>query len=386
MPQPSEPVGIGSDGNQLTAPDEKLLRLIYEGALEERPWLGLLRELRRRLDCSHANIAFHRKTGAGAWVESVVDADTTDIPVSPEYYLTRYAALDPIPYHTLVPGRVYAKHELWDAANVFYREFLQPQGIDELAILLIEEPDGMRAWLTLARRTPGPPFSAAECESIRAVTPHFSVALRIFSALKSAATERDVYKEAFGSFSIGTLLIDQSGHVTRADAVAARILDRNPALSIHDARLRAKDRGADTELQDSIASALRESSAAAPNFSRAMRLPGHGNLSLLVRSIAAGASSTNEKTAAAVVYLSDTQSEGTASAQKLMDLFELSAMEAALAMQLARGRTLAEAAIVLNLSEQTARTYSKHIFAKTGTHRQAELVRLILTSVAHLAT
>jgi DNA-binding CsgD family transcriptional regulator len=46
---------------------------------------------------------------------------------------------------------------------------------------------------------------------------------------------------------------------------------------------------------------------------------------------------------------------------------------------------LAQAARVLHLSEQTARTYSKLIFAKTGTNRQADLVRLILTSVAHLA-
>jgi DNA-binding CsgD family transcriptional regulator len=68
-----------------------------------------------------------------------------------------------------------------------------------------------------------------------------------------------------------------------------------------------------------------------------------------------------------------------------MDLFALSATEAALALHLAGGRTLTEAALALNLSEQTARTYSKHIFAKTGTHRQAELVRLILTSAAQLA-
>jgi DNA-binding CsgD family transcriptional regulator len=69
-----------------------------------------------------------------------------------------------------------------------------------------------------------------------------------------------------------------------------------------------------------------------------------------------------------------------------MELFELNTMEAGLALQIARGRTLTEAALALKLSEQTARTYSKQIFAKTGTHRQAELVRLILTSVVHLSS
>jgi DNA-binding CsgD family transcriptional regulator len=60
-------------------------------------------------------------------------------------------------------------------------------------------------------------------------------------------------------------------------------------------------------------------------------------------------------------------------------------METALALQLVQGRTLAQAARALHISEHTARTYSKHIFAKTGTNRQADLVRVILTSVAHLA-
>ena len=88
---------------------------------------------------------------------------------------------------------------------------------------------------------------------------------------------------------------------------------------------------------------------------------------------------------AAVVYLSDTQAASPASAQQLIDLFDLNATEAALALQLVQGRTLAQAAREMHLTEQTARTYSKRIFAKTGTHRQADLVRLILTSVAHLA-
>jgi DNA-binding CsgD family transcriptional regulator len=37
------------------------------------------------------------------------------------------------------------------------------------------------------------------------------------------------------------------------------------------------------------------------------------------------------------------------------------------------------------VTENTVRSYAKKIFAKVGVNRQTELVRLILTSVAHLA-
>jgi DNA-binding CsgD family transcriptional regulator len=257
----------------------------------------------------------------------------------------------------------------------------------EIAMLPIGEVGGMRAWITIGRNDDRP-FTGDECRTFRAVAPHMSLALQIYAALANTVTERDIYKEAVSGFAIGTVLIDRGGHVMRVDAVAERILERQPHLTVEEGRLRLRDQTGhrELELQRLIDQAIVEHPGdVAPVFSRAMHVSDHEHLSLLIRSIPPTPSSSNQRCAAAVLYISDMRSEGTTSANKLMDLFQLSATEAALAMQLARGRTLSDAAIVLNLSEQTARTYSKHIFAKTGTHRQVELVRLILTSVANLA-
>jgi DNA-binding CsgD family transcriptional regulator/PAS domain-containing protein len=364
--------------------DDELVALIHEGPLEAQPWLRLLKSLRARLRCSHANIAFHRRPAPGAWFDAVVDSEHS-APISTRTYLAKYAAIDPIPYQRLVPGRPYLKKELYDADGIFQREFLHPQGIDDLVILLIEESAGMRAWLTLARDATQPPFSAADCHVLRALTPHFTTALRTFCVLKSAELERDIYRKALEDIAFGTLLIDQTGRVVRADTAATRLLERNSGLVIIDGRLRTACRKEDLELREAITAAIRDSSLESPTFSRAMRLSACTHLTLLVRSLAPSATSANQQAAAAIVYLSDTQAASTASVQQLVDLFDLSAMEAALALQLVRGRTLAEAARILHLSQHTARTYSKHIFAKTGAHRQADLVRLILTSVARLA-
>ena len=59
--------------------------------------------------------------------------------------------------------------------------------------------------------------------------------------------------------------------------------------------------------------------------------------------------------------------------------------EARLAWQLAQGTSIAEAASMTGLSEETARNYSKKIYAKTGARGQPELVRIILTSVLAIA-
>jgi DNA-binding CsgD family transcriptional regulator len=64
----------------------------------------------------------------------------------------------------------------------------------------------------------------------------------------------------------------------------------------------------------------------------------------------------------------------------LTDLFGLLPSEARLAAALGDGDRLTEAADRLGLTIETARNYSKKIFAKTGTRGQADLVRLILSN------
>jgi DNA-binding CsgD family transcriptional regulator len=49
-----------------------------------------------------------------------------------------------------------------------------------------------------------------------------------------------------------------------------------------------------------------------------------------------------------------------------------------------QGRSLDEASEELHVSISTVRTHLKRIFSKTGTSRQGELVKLLLTSVAQL--
>lgn len=61
----------------------------------------------------------------------------------------------------------------------------------------------------------------------------------------------------------------------------------------------------------------------------------------------------------------------------LMQTFDLTQAEAHVASLLASGRSLDDAAKLLAISKDTARSHLKAIFAKTATHRQGELVALL---------
>lgn len=65
--------------------------------------------------------------------------------------------------------------------------------------------------------------------------------------------------------------------------------------------------------------------------------------------------------------------------------FGLTVAEARMGAAIAAGASITEAAIGLNITEQTARYYTKRLFAATGTRGQPDLVRLFWTSIAALA-
>lgn len=66
----------------------------------------------------------------------------------------------------------------------------------------------------------------------------------------------------------------------------------------------------------------------------------------------------------------------------LQDLFGLTAAEARLAGQLLEGWDLKTAASRAQVSFNTARTHLAHIFQKTETGRQSELIRVLMASLS----
>jgi len=84
------------------------------------------------------------------------------------------------------------------------------------------------------------------------------------------------------------------------------------------------------------------------------------------------------------VFVRDAEGKADPQVRLAQQLFQLTQAETALAIQLANGLSLEEAAEALNIRRNTARAHLRSIFSKTGVRRQTELVRIFLNSVALL--
>ena len=86
--------------------------------------------------------------------------------------------------------------------------------------------------------------------------------------------------------------------------------------------------------------------------------------------------------AALALFLSLPGADAQLDPDAIRDLFQLTRMEANLAVALASGGSLVEAADRLGIAHNTARAHLRAIFAKTGVRRQSQLVHLLRSGLA----
>jgi DNA-binding CsgD family transcriptional regulator/PAS domain-containing protein len=362
--------------------DEDLVRAITEGALETPPWQTFVRMVRARFAGNYACI-FLRRPGQRRSLE-VYDGEGLR-PDHHALYFSTFADHDPCKSQSLVPGAVLTVSDLLreEAGTHFYNEFLLPSGMADYMMCCVDEPSGFRAGMVVTRGPDSPSFSEADRQLLEAIARCFSSGLRVFAALKRAEVDHFVHARATRSLAVGIVLLDGEGRVVEVDDEARGKLERHPDVRIEKDRLRLRDRRLDAELRDRVAKLLFQ--PVGLEMSRMMDVGGESHLELLLCTVDPGAAFASSSAPRLAVYMSSSAEAVMADTGQLADLFQLTNREAALAGLLARGLTLAEAADELGVTEQTARTYSKRIFLKTGVRRQTELVRRILTSVARLS-
>ena len=85
------------------------------------------------------------------------------------------------------------------------------------------------------------------------------------------------------------------------------------------------------------------------------------------------------RTPAALLFIGDPERPVDIDPRRLIRLYGLSRAESRVAVLLGQGQRLEQIAEALGLTYETVRKHLKQIFIKTGTDRQAELVRTLVT-------
>lgn len=275
-------------------------------------------------------------------------------------------------------GRGYALEELVDLAPAADREALASAQIKALRAVRVTEPSGVDGWLACAG---GRSLGASAGALVLALAPHLKIALRSFAALERERFRSAVTGEAFNRLNIGWLTLDAQGRIVEASENAGLMFQWGSLL-----RRGRYDRlvPADPAVDRQLTGYLKQVAAGKTVRPLAINLSRDPWLDMLVAPLQ-GATISGHRSASVIVYVSGDRRSQADRCEQLVDMFGLLPSEARLAWLLAQATSIKDAAATLGLAEETARNYSKKIYAKTGARGHAELVRVVMTSVLALS-
>ncbi len=371
---------------------EQLTRIIddiYTAAVDSSAWPAAVGGLQSYFDCASAGIYTADIRSGTAKIVHVHGITPHYIDSYVDHYL-RESPFARIPEFQ-VPGKIRTDRSLDEHYNKpgyyrttsFFNEWLNPQGFTYSMSTNLTGQYGWNVKFYLYRSKAAGPFSSHDECTLSRLAGHLGNAVK--------AAQRLAQREARGAQALqvtdllrfGVVFLDEVGLVLEANRVAEELFRRRDGIACEDGAVVAAHRADCGALAELVRRGLAVARA------RALETPGDihlrrcgGRRPLRVSILPLPHTLDNPfavRRPAAALLVTDPELEQGLPMEETRHRYRLTAAEARLAHLLARGITLREAADSAGVSYETARSYLKTIFQKTGTTKQSGLVRLLLS-------
>jgi DNA-binding CsgD family transcriptional regulator/PAS domain-containing protein len=356
-----------------------LIGEIYECALNPTHWETTLERIATVVNACTATIM---RNGSDATFFHNWGMPQETMPA----YLTTYAALNPLAtvhWHCEVDEPISLEQFMTPEelrATRFYIEFIGPLGWFDFILVALEKSDQHASFLSLTRRQRDGAPSRDELQTIRMLAPHLRRALVVQGVLTQYRSEADNLTAIFDAVRLPVLSFDDTGKLLQANDAAQAFLRQLGTGNW--ARGMLAPRGSDIYLAADVWRQVGTTAPEAPQRDRqsiAMTAP--DGRSFIAHVVPLTPSSTGSiQSAAAAMFIQEVGALNPLPGEVLVKLYGLTPAETRLLGVLARGEGLDATAAALGIAITTARTHLQRIFDKTGTSRQAELVRLVLSA------
>ncbi len=347
-----------------------LLEALYGGLTHNSPWETFLRALAKAMDAPFASLLVATsKSGITSHFTPGADPER-----SGEYVQIS----DADPFVDLPEGQVVIFSDFVRHVPPRFRAWLDETGAGQVMGVDLHAPSGASVRLRITRDLSWPDFGEKEMALLARLVPHLRIGLDLHARLTTTQAERQVFSNAMEGLAVATFILTRDGRILRHNAVADRMLEEANAITKQGDKLAPTDRAAAVTLDRLLRS------PPAPGEEKRLEIAVSDGPALrgLARALPANAYGDG---ASLALFLVDPARTGSPDPASLRDRFQLTPAEAALAVQLAQGASLLDAARTLDIAHNTARAHLRAIFAKTGAHRQGQLVHLLQTTAAGFA-
>ena len=356
---------------------------IYDAALDLTLWVDVLRKTRMFIGGWHIALSWKdavAKSGASYFEEGNQD------PHYYQLYFEKYIKLDPftmtqfvveveepksfldvLPYDELIQTRI-------------YKEWIQPQGIVDALMCLIDKSATSVGFLVVFRNEHDGLVDDATRDRARLVIPHIRRATLISKVVDLKKAEAASLADTLDGISAGMFLVNATGHIVHVNAAGHMMLKRASVLHAEGGRLVANDSQADETLADTLATAgngdatLGVKGVAVPLLARdGERYVAH----VLPLTSGARRRAGASYAAVAAMFVHKAALDTPSPPEAVAKAYKLTPMELRVLLAIVEVGGVPEVAEALGVAETTVKTHLQHVYQKTGTNRQADLVKLV---------
>ncbi len=255
----------------------------------------------------------------------------------------------------------------------FYNEFLAPQHQNFGLIMLAAKTETVASAIGFYRSSTDGRFDPDEERLLRALGPHLQRAVALNLRLAQSQMQLSVSVDLLNRIDQAALLVDPQARVLFANCAAEAVLSEGDVLRLTRGCLTTRVPAETAALHAMIA--LGMNGAATSKLALSCR----DARRVMVEVVPLQAETWRlPQRLAAFVFIDALTTHALPSPTQIGRRLGVTRAQAALAHELLHGDGIPAAAERLGVSRSTARTHLLKLFQKTGTNRQAELVRLIL--------
>ena len=362
----------------------RLSSLLYEAAMDPEGWKPFLEQLRVLLGGNYASLIVRPCNADDVGLIVSAAGERREVPRgNPKIAMS--------PFRGLVTDRVVTVTDVmsepeWRAC-AYYNDWCKDLNVFHVLAADVATKDGCVYGLRVVRPESALNFNKQEKDFCAMVLPHLKRALNLHLAVHQDRQVISLYSRAMAQLMVGVVILDQNGMVIESNPAASSILDTQDGLKVTGGMLEANYANDNRKLQRLIRDALMHTQVSRLSMTEGMsvsRQSGQLNWGVVVQSISPDEWTEGKQRPSVAVFVRDTGGKADPPVKLAQQLFQLTPAETSLAIQLANGLSLEEAAEALNIRRNTARAHLRSIFSKTGVRRQTELVRIFLNSVAWL--
>lgn len=347
----------------------RMLEIVGEAILDPARWIELLRLLARVTGCVGGGLTLEdAHTGLGNPID-YFGFDEDHVAKTWHHYLPQNPLFSIAP--KLQPGFVVTNSMVVPEAafrkSEFYDGWARPQGICSPATVVLHRAGPVYIPLTLIRADGHGDMEEEGLELLRKLAPALTRAFAITMRLERFKNREAAFQEAMSSLAFGIVLLDSQNRIVFANAIADELMAAGGVFATRQNRLLALH-GASAAFETAIATA--------PAHFVVQRPDGRSMFGIVLPLNRAAPVMAEGSSATRMVIIGPQKIDSAAAGEALSATYDLTAAESAVLNILLRGEEPAATAAILGVNIATVRTHLLHIFAKTGMHRQGDLVRL----------